>query len=108
MTPCLSAFSQGHVCLYTAVAGAGSCLVLPECLVALIQLLWQRAEENVAASCSFRRGHPPSDCSLTLKNSLLPYPKRGLLYSLSPVGKGGRDLVQGAQPGRLYIEWSWL
>lgn len=31
-------------------------------------------------------------------------PKRGLLWSLSPVGKAGRSLVQGAQPGCLYVE----
>lgn len=53
-TPCPSAFSQSHFRLCTAVPGGGGCLALHKCLLALIQLLWQRAKEGIASDRSLK------------------------------------------------------
>lgn len=53
-TPCPSAFSQSHFYLCGAVPGGGDCLVSPKCLLALIQLLSQRAKEGIASDHSLK------------------------------------------------------
>lgn len=54
MTPCLPAFSQGHFCLCSSELAPSywpchpkswGLPMFPECLLALIQLFWQRAEK---------------------------------------------------------------